>query len=142
LCSFVSCSSREARFTVSPIAVNSLRRGEPTLPVTASPMCNRAYAGKKDEVHAAWRANMTAALRSIFGSFGRRRILSSPTPRACRADVLKSYGAEKRNSGSHVTHRSSGESGANLTCTDARGYHPRTTRTRWVALSCARGTRT
>jgi hypothetical protein len=38
LCSFVSCSSREARFTVSPIAVNSLRRGEPTLPVTASPM--------------------------------------------------------------------------------------------------------
>src|SRR5256885_6549839 len=36
--SLVSCSNRAARFTVSPITVYSLRCGEPTVPVTASPI--------------------------------------------------------------------------------------------------------
>jgi hypothetical protein len=37
---FVSCSKREARFTVSPMTVNPLRRGDPTLPTTHGPICS------------------------------------------------------------------------------------------------------
>src|SRR5262249_29311900 len=37
--SLFSPSMREARFTVSPITVYSLRRGEPTLPATTLPRC-------------------------------------------------------------------------------------------------------
>jgi len=38
--SLLSCSRRDVRLTMSSIAVNSLRRGEPTLPVMAEPICS------------------------------------------------------------------------------------------------------
>ena len=80
LCSFATPSSREARLTVEPMAVNSNRRGSPTAPMMAGP---------------AWipiansRSCIPSSRRAAFQSVVAARILR-PVANACLAACVTS----------------------------------------------------